>query len=138
MPTLLDIELRPEAESMINEFGQPVLVRLVDSEYDPATGDTTVENTDVDTKGVLQGYNARLLGVKISSSGSSRPAQIEEGDLELIVPGVPFDDSRRPTPNDKVYLGDEDEEENNIVSVQMVSTGEQDALYILQLRGAVQ
>ena len=135
-PTALDKELRPEVEALLEEFGRPVIVRLVEESFDPQTDMMTHSETDIATKGVVEGYSSKLLSFRSSFAGAERPAVIQAGDLQLLVPGIPFDGNRKPKPNDLVFLGEDDSaEQMTVITSQLVSTGEQDALYVIQVRG---
>ena len=133
MPTALDLQIRPVATDLIGQFGRTVIVRHVENGYNPQTDETTTVRTDISTKGVIEGYSAKLMQAKYTMAGSERATLIQVGDLQVTVPGEAFDSS--PLPADVVFLDSTSGSLYTIVSVEPVYSGEQVAIYILQVRG---
>jgi hypothetical protein len=131
MPTSLDLQMRPVATDLINEYGKPIVVRKTVSDHDPATGKVTHTHTDISTKGVIEGYSAKTL----MATGGTGTSLVQVGDLSVTIPAEAFGDGEDPEPADTIFFDSTSGAEHTIVTVEPVYTGELVGIYICQIRG---
>jgi hypothetical protein len=136
MPTALDKQLRPVATDLIQQFGKPVLIRRVETSYDAATDEETeVTLESVSTKGVLEGFSTKYLGVQFSITGSPEGSLVHSGDVMVTVPGEAF--SADPENGDVLHMGGAlSDPRYVVVGVEAIYTGEQVGVYQLHVRRA--
>ena len=118
--TLLDGPIRKVAKTVIDRFGTDVTLRAIGrSTYNVTNGASTQTPTDSPLKGILSEYNAYEIGDTIKA-----------GDRKLEIAASAL--SSAPTTGDQVLVGNG---LYRIVRIRIHMSGDQAALYELQLRG---
>jgi hypothetical protein len=120
MTGALDTRMRSLAQRLTDKFGKAVVLReFAGNTFDPSTGQNTASYTDHNANAVVRSYAERLI------DGSS----VQVGDLEVSVPAK--DLTFVPDTQDRLRM---DGVEYAIVNPQRTYSGEQVALYVLQVR----
>lgn len=117
--TALDQALRPLAQNLIGQFGKSMIYRhKIAGVYDPVTDSKNEQIEDYPVFGVIECYQEHQLS-----------GLIEQGDLKVTIAAIelPID----PMIQDELII---EEADHRIVNVGKEWSGEQVALYILQVR----
>ena len=118
--TALDTKARATALRLLEKYGKPcTFYQIGEGAYDPSTGDiATAVNVTTVTKAIIEDYQ----GIDFISGA------VEKTDRKVTLPASL---QREPSPNDKLSI---DQQFYTVVSVLTVWSGEQAALYELQVR----
>ena len=126
MPTRLDIKLRPKVVAVLEKYGGPAVVDLVDNTYDIDSGGNDEASVSV--------------GVK-----ASPPSPFDDSwqssltwtllDLYTIVPAIPLESNpRAPRKGDRIRFTALGSKTYSVVEVETFMSGEQACAYALKLQ----
>lgn len=118
--TALDDRLRPMAATLITRAGKSMTLRRVTgSSYDPGTGAVVETTSDTVLTGVIEEYEAERIDGGL----------IQQGDRKISLAAEPI--AAEPAPGDVLLI---DGVEHLVITVSATYSGEQPALYRLQVR----
>jgi len=116
----LDKRMRALGQRLVGTYGKSVTLRRTTSSFDPSTGQTTESTTDYATSGVLENY----------ADSRTDGTLIQTGDLQVTVPAL----NLSVTPDQETDSLMIDSEAWTIVNLSRIYSGEQQALYQMQVR----
>lgn len=118
--TALDIRARATGLRLLEKYGKPCTIsRVTEGTYDPATGSISAESVVTSTPfGLIEDYK----GIDFISG------MIEKTDRKVTIPSQ---GQNEPVPNDRLTI---DGVTYAVISVSIVWSGEQAALYVMQVR----
>lgn len=118
--TALDIRARATGLRLLEKYGKPcTITRVTEGTYDPATGSISAESVVTSTPfALIEDYK----GIDFISG------MIEKTDRKVTIPAKGQDE---PAPNDRLSI---DGVTYSVISVGVVWSGEQAALYVMQVR----
>lgn len=125
--TALDIRARATGLRLLEKYGKPCTIsRIIEGAYDPATGNISAESVVTSTPfALIEDYS----GILQSSEGIALiSGMIEKTDRKVTIPAKGQDE---PAPNDRLSI---DGVTYSVISVGVVWSGEQAALYVMQVR----
>ena len=119
MTTAIDKVAGPIAQSMIRKFGKRLtLTRVTEGTYNPATSSTTNTTASETVYGVVEEYTPKEFAAGMVAVGDKKVTLAAQGITE-------------PSLADKVTVGSK---VYNVVAVGTIFSGDNAALYILQVR----
>lgn len=116
----LDKQMRLAAQRLVDDFGKPVTIRRTTSTYDVQLGKTYTSTTDYNVNGALENYADRRIDGSL----------ILSGDLQVTIPARDL----AITPDQETDALILDSETWSIVNLSRIYSGEQVAVYQMQVR----
>ena len=118
--TALDTKARATAVRLLNKYGKAVSHTIVtEGTYDPTTGNVSGGSTSVGVpKAILEEYSGEEYAAGL----------VEKGDKKLTIAAK---GNTEPNPNDRFII---DSVTYTVISTQIIWSGEEHALYVMQIR----